>query len=108
MRALCPSRILTPSGFETDRCLLLEDGRIVDVVSECPPNVSRQDLEGDLVPGFIDLQVNGGGGGLFNRRPAVEGIEATRPPDPAFRPPWVLPPPHHPRLQTGGPGPAGG
>jgi N-acetylglucosamine-6-phosphate deacetylase len=29
-----------------------------------------------LVPGFIDLQVNGGGGVLFNAAPTVEGIRA--------------------------------
>src|SRR3954465_12379611 len=83
MLALRPSRILTPSGFETGRCLLIEDRRIVDVVPGCPPNVSRQDLEGDLVPGFIDLQVNGGGGVLFNDQPTIEGIEAI---GPAHRP----------------------
>src|SRR4051794_27550551 len=76
MLALCPSRILTPTGFETGRCLLIEHGRIVDVVPECPPNVSSENLEGDLVPGFIDLQVNGGGGVLFNDQPTIEGIEA--------------------------------
>src|SRR4051794_36728901 len=76
MLGLCPSRILMPTGFETRRCLLVEDGRIVDVVPHCPPNVSREHLEGDLVPGFIDLQVNGGGGVLFNDQPTIEGIEA--------------------------------
>src|SRR3954470_977163 len=78
MLALCPSRILTPGGFETERCLLVEDGRIVDVLplADCPADASRQDLEGDLVPGFIDLQVNGGGGVLFNDQPTIEGIEA--------------------------------
>jgi N-acetylglucosamine-6-phosphate deacetylase len=76
MLALCPSRILTPSGFEAERCLLLEDGRIVDVVPDCPPNISREDLEGDLIPGLIDLQVNGGGGVLFNDQPTIEGIAA--------------------------------
>jgi N-acetylglucosamine-6-phosphate deacetylase len=78
MLVLCPSRILTPSGFETGRCLLIEDGRIVDVLplADCPPEASRQDLDGDLVPGFIDLQVNGGGGVLFNDQPTIEGIEA--------------------------------
>jgi N-acetylglucosamine-6-phosphate deacetylase len=76
MLALCPSRILLPTGFETGRYLLVEDGRIVDVVPECPPNASREDLDGDLVPGFIDLQVNGGGGVLFNDQPTIEGIEA--------------------------------
>jgi N-acetylglucosamine-6-phosphate deacetylase len=75
MIALCPSRILTPSGFETERCLLIEDGLIVDVVplEKCP---SPEFLHGDLVPGFIDLQVNGGGGVLFNDQPTVEGIAA--------------------------------
>src|SRR3954453_404052 len=76
MLALCPSRILTPSGFESGRSLLIDDGRIVDVVADCPTDASRQDLDGDLVPGFIDLQVNGGGGVLFNDQPTIEGIEA--------------------------------
>src|SRR3954470_11547336 len=76
MLALCPSRILTPNGFENGRCLLIEDARIIDVVSESPLNVTREHLEGDLVPGFIDLQVNGGGGVLFNDQPTIEGIEA--------------------------------
>jgi N-acetylglucosamine-6-phosphate deacetylase len=78
MLALCPSRVLTPSGFEEGRCLLIEDGRIVDLVplGDCPADASRELLEGDLVPGFIDLQVNGGGGVLFNDQPTIEGIAA--------------------------------
>jgi N-acetylglucosamine-6-phosphate deacetylase len=76
MLALCPSRILTPSGFETERCLLIEEGHIVDVLPAPPANVSPEFLEGDLVPGFIDLQVNGGGGVLFNDQPTIEGIAA--------------------------------
>lgn len=31
-------------------------------------------LEGLLVPGFIDIQVNGGGGVLFNNEPSVEAL----------------------------------
>jgi N-acetylglucosamine-6-phosphate deacetylase len=76
MLALCPSRILTSAGFEAGRCLLVEDGRIADIVPDCPPGISPQFLEGDLVPGFIDLQVNGGGGVLFNDQPTIHGIEA--------------------------------
>jgi len=78
MIALCPSRLLTPDGFQTDRCLVIGDGRIVDLlpIEYCPAGAARESLEGDLVPGFIDLQVNGGGGVLFNDDPTVGGIEA--------------------------------
>ncbi|HWH18280.1 MAG TPA: N-acetylglucosamine-6-phosphate deacetylase [Allosphingosinicella sp.] len=76
MQALCPSRVLTPAGFEAERCLLIEEGRINGIVplSDCPGSLAPEYLEGDLVPGFIDLQVNGGGGILFNDEPTVEGI----------------------------------
>lgn len=76
--ALLPSRVLTPAGFEADRCVILEQGRIAAVTpcGECPPNIDKRKLEGDLLPGFIDLQVNGGGGILFNDHPTVDGIAA--------------------------------
>jgi N-acetylglucosamine-6-phosphate deacetylase len=76
--ALLPSRVLTPSGFETDRAVLIEDGRIADIVDAgaAPGRAERRVLEGDLLPGFIDLQVNGGGGVLFNDQPTIEGIAA--------------------------------
>lgn len=78
MLALCPTRLLTAAGFEPGRCVLIENGRIVAIpqLGDCPSTASDEDLEGDLVPGFIDLQVNGGGGVLFNDEPTVEGIAA--------------------------------
>lgn len=78
MLALCPTRLLTPDGWQTGRCLLIEEETIAGVCSadECPSEASREDLDGDLVPGFIDLQVNGGGGILFNETPTLEGIRA--------------------------------
>jgi N-acetylglucosamine-6-phosphate deacetylase len=77
MLALSPSRVLTAAGFEKERCLLVEDGRIAGLLplASCPAATEAEVLEGDLVPGFIDLQVNGGGGVLFNDEPTIEGIE---------------------------------
>jgi N-acetylglucosamine-6-phosphate deacetylase len=76
--ALCPGRVLTPAGFEAGRCVLIEGGRVAAVIPavDCPSDVPRHELEGDLLPGFIDLQVNGGGGVLFNDSPTVDGIAA--------------------------------
>lgn len=76
--ALQPSRVLTPAGLQAGWCVLIEGKTIAAVLptGECPTDAVRCRLEGDLVPGFIDLQVNGGGGVLFNDRPTVDGIVA--------------------------------
>ena len=69
---------LTDSGFVTDQAVLLDGERITAIV---PPNdarcraASQYDLKGlMLLPGFIDTQVNGGGGVLFNAEPDVATI----------------------------------
>ena len=71
--ALTNARILTPPGVQFGRTLLLDDARIVDVVAPDDPRcegAQTDDLGGMLlVPGFIDTQVNGGGGVLFNDSP---------------------------------------
>jgi N-acetylglucosamine-6-phosphate deacetylase len=68
--------VLTERGFERDACVVVEDGHIVAVLhGDAPTGADRIDLQGGwLAPGFIDLQVNGGGGVLFNNTPSVEGI----------------------------------
>lgn len=46
-------------------------------VAEVPSHYQVETLpEGVLVPGLIDLQVNGGGGVLLNNDPTAEGLEA--------------------------------
>jgi N-acetylglucosamine-6-phosphate deacetylase len=44
--------------------------------ADVPSDAERRRCAGLLAPGFIDCQVNGGGGVLFNETPTVEGIAA--------------------------------
>lgn len=70
-------RILTGSGVVEDQALLIRDGVIAGLVSQdaIPAGARRRDLQGGLLtPGFIDTQVNGGGGVLFNDAPTAEAI----------------------------------
>ncbi len=76
--ALHNGRVLRGEALVAGQCVLLEGGRILDIVPENHPSVrgaGRVDLRGNmLLPGFIDIQVNGGGGVLFNDSPSVDAI----------------------------------
>ena len=76
--ALTNARVLTPDGWRNDLAVLLEGERIVNLLPPADPRVRHaqpHDLHGAmLLPGFIDTQVNGGGGVLFNDAPTVEAI----------------------------------
>lgn len=80
MQALVNARILEDEGFTAGRAVLLDGGRIAAVADEGDRRVAvaeRVDLDGAfLLPGFVDAQVNGGGGVLFNDDPSVESIRA--------------------------------
>jgi N-acetylglucosamine-6-phosphate deacetylase len=70
--ALVNGKILLDGGLVGGRALLVAHGRIQGVVDDdrLPQDARRIDLEGGLLaPGFIDLQVNGGGGVLLNDAP---------------------------------------
>lgn len=59
--------------FQTNHVLVLEAGK-VSAIEPADADFDHE-AEGLVVPGFVDLQVNGGGGVLFNADPTVEGIE---------------------------------
>jgi len=75
--ALINGRVVLRNEIRSDRCVVIEDGRIAGVSEAVPSDAELVDLAGQLLlPGFIDVQVNGGGGRLFNDDPSVETIAA--------------------------------
>lgn len=69
--------IAGPNGWIKGQALIVVDDKILGIVGvdKIPAGASRIDLDGDvLAAGFIDIQVNGGGGVLFNDDPSVETI----------------------------------
>ena len=70
------ARVLTERGFRDDVAVVMGNGVIEAIVAADDVAVDEvRDLGGDfLVPGFIDVQVNGGGDVLFNDAPTVETI----------------------------------
>ncbi|NGM52689.1 N-acetylglucosamine-6-phosphate deacetylase, partial [Caulobacter sp. 602-2] len=77
--ALTNAAVMTPAGVVDGQALLIDGATIVGLVDRAriPAGAVVEDLVGGLlVPGFIDTQVNGGGGVLFNDAPTVETIAA--------------------------------
>lgn len=75
--ALANARVLSAQGWREDAAVIVEEGRILELATRIPPNAEVHDLSGRfLLPGFIDCQVNGGGGVLFNDQPTAAGIRA--------------------------------
>jgi N-acetylglucosamine-6-phosphate deacetylase len=78
-QALINGRVLADGQIRSGHTVVLSGARIEAVV---PDGDARGkgieiDLEGQLLlPGFIDVQVNGGGGVLFNDDPGVASIRA--------------------------------
>jgi N-acetylglucosamine-6-phosphate deacetylase len=71
-------RVLIGDAILSDRVVVIDGPRIVSIDTDGgrPHGARREyDLAGrTLLPGFVDVQVNGGGGVMFNAEPTVDGI----------------------------------
>ncbi|MEM6832302.1 MAG: N-acetylglucosamine-6-phosphate deacetylase [Sphingomonadales bacterium] len=74
--ALTGARVLLPQGLASDLCIVIKNGLIQAITPEPPNSVASIDVLGGgiILPGFIDVQVNGGGGALFNDAPNIESL----------------------------------
>ena len=74
--ALTGARIFDGEQWHDRTALVVGDGVIEGTMAaDSPSDARRVPLDGGmLVPGFIDLQVNGGGGVLLNDQPTVGAI----------------------------------
>lgn len=73
----CPDLLFDGATLRPGMALRLQQGRVTDL---CPVSslgtAPRSPIRGTLTPGFIDLQVNGGGNVLLNTTPTAAGMAA--------------------------------
>jgi N-acetylglucosamine-6-phosphate deacetylase len=76
--ALTGARVFDGDKIHDGLAAIVEGSRIKDVVTagRIAAGVERRELSGGLLaPGFIDVQVNGGGGALLNDNPSAGAVE---------------------------------
>ena len=76
-QAITGSKLFNGIDFIEHKALLIEDQYIAGIVNKdaIPTDFQVKKLDGGILsPGFIDLQVNGGGGKLFNNSPDKESL----------------------------------
>lgn len=75
--AITGARVFDGETIRSGLAVVVDGSRIAKVVTEdkLAAGIERRVLNGGfLVPGFIDVQVNGGGGSLLNDNPTVDAV----------------------------------
>lgn len=78
LKALSAKRIFDGENFHYDASLLWQDNEILSIVPTASLPIEAKVTaypNGTVVPGFIDIQVNGGGGVMFNQVTTADGID---------------------------------
>lgn len=71
------ARIFDGDRFHDDKALVIADGRVqaIAALNAVPENAKTVTLDGGVLsPGFIDAQVNGGGGRMLNDGPSPDAM----------------------------------
>lgn len=72
-RWIAPTQVFDGSTLRDDVAVCVEDGIITRIAA---PPAGSQHFDGILTPGFVDLQVNGGGGVMINSDPTPDAMRA--------------------------------
>lgn len=75
---LCPDQLFDGQNLLTDTAIHLVNSKCVGLSSadQLPADATVKKLSGLITPGFFDIQINGGGGVLYNTSPTPEGLAA--------------------------------
>lgn len=73
LQAYCPTWVFDGTRLHRKTAVLVQDGRVSGLcpAEQVPAGADVTEADGILCAGFVDLQVNGGGGVLFNDAPTV-------------------------------------
>ncbi|AGI69703.1 N-acetylglucosamine-6-phosphate deacetylase NagA [Octadecabacter antarcticus 307] len=73
-----PDRVFDGATLRDSMAMQYQHGRIVGLrsVGAVPLDAQKVQIAGTVSPGFVDLQVNGGGGVLLNDNPTLDGMRA--------------------------------
>lgn len=78
LKALLGAKIHDGTTMHEGKALVQENGVLIGILDQddLPEGCGEQHLDGGvIVPGFVDLQVNGAGGVMFNDSQSVETLE---------------------------------
>ncbi|MEZ9822169.1 N-acetylglucosamine-6-phosphate deacetylase [Shewanella sp. 10N.286.45.A1] len=73
-QTIVAERLFDGQQYHSELPITFEDGNII--AFDTVKGAKESKVNGTVCPGFIDVQVNGGGGVLFNATPTRQGIEA--------------------------------
>jgi N-acetylglucosamine-6-phosphate deacetylase len=75
---LCPDALFDGAAVVHGMAVGFADGTVCDVaaVADVPEGAVLHAVQGLVTPGFLDLQVNGGGDVLLNATPTADGMSA--------------------------------